>query len=367
MDTPLLFPGRSVASLTDVSLGHWAAASGSTGSTVILPAPGTTAGVDVRGGGPAVHESAILAPGTLSYGADAILLTGGSAFGLAAARGVQDVLAESGVGSPVPGGITVPIVPAAAIFDLGRAATPTEPPGLAAGAAAARAALTARRTTAGDTTVLGEAGSVGAGLGAWCDRGLYRGGLGHALITLGEVQVAALVVANPSGGLLDARGELNAAGVLADFGIGLPRLTGTERAALAAERERRQRSAPADSPRNTTIACIVTNARLDTAEATRLAATAHAGLARAVRPSHTLFDGDTVFALACGTQELPEDSPRDLALTALGAAGADALSTAIVDAVLRVPAAGAVTDPTAPRPLASFAPDLAAAWAGLRN
>lgn len=354
--------GRGLQEIAGVRVGHWADDSALTGTTVVVPRPGTVAGVDVRGGGPAVHETEILAPGTLSYGADAIVLTGGSAYGLATARGVQNVLAHTGAGSPVPGGTTVPIVPAAAIFDLGRSSTGgMHAPDTAQGEMAGEAAL------ASAATAPAVRGSVGAGVGAWCGAGLVRGGLGQAIVTTAELQVAALAVVNSHGSVLDATGRLHGASVLAQYGITPPSVPGADMAELARDHERRNPLGMHDSPRNTTIACIVTNASLDAAETRRVAATAHAGLARAVYPSHTLFDGDTVFALATGDVELEGEEPRAAQLTAVGTAAADALSAAIIDAVLSATDYRDGVKPTTASPpaLCHMAPGLADAWAAI--
>lgn len=347
----------TAAGTPGIRVGHWQSQAALTGVSVIVPPPGTCAGVDVRGGGPASRETAILAPGTLEYGADAVVLTGGSAFGLAAASGVQDALAAADIGCPAGEGLRVPIVPAAAIFDLGRAAGSPQPPAAQAGAAAFAAARAddARR------------GSVGAGTGAWTGRGISRGGLGQASVTtaLGHT-VAAIVVANPMGSVLAADGRLHAAGTLAAYGIDLPAVDPAVVASLHTGTEQ-----PA-GPRNTTIACIVTDAQLSDAQATRLAASAHAGIARAIRPSHTLFDGDTVFALAIGARPLEAGDEAGLDLALLNIAAADALSAAIVDAVLSAGAyvddAGQACQPPrhdSPAPMSAHFPALAQAWAAV--
>ncbi|MYM20791.1 peptidase S58 family protein [Brevibacterium sp. 5221] len=390
--------GAGLGAVPGVRLGLWGSVEALTGVAVVLPPPGTAAGVDVRGGGPASRETAILAPGTLEYGADAVVLTGGSAFGLAAAGGVQAGLAEQGIGCPSGAGLRVPIVPAAAIFDLGRADGAPHPPGEAEG----RAALDDALEPAGGRQPV--RGSAGPGLGAWTGRGVSRGGLGQAAVTTPAGHtVAALVVANPMGTVLGADGGLHAASALAGYGVELPRvdpravrelLTGAGAApgapaatagGAAPPGAGRSSAPPATAgPLNTTIACLVTDAALTDAQATRLAASAHAGIARAVWPSHTLFDGDTVFALALGSQPLPAGPAAGEALALLNIAAADALSAAIVDAVLcaddgpepggsagaghredraRREAEGA-DSPAAPRPpaLASVFPELARAW-----
>ena len=380
-----------------VGLGHWTDHRTLTGVTVLLPPPGTTAGVDVRGGGPATHETEILAPGTLDYGADAIVLTGGSAFGLAAAGGVQEHLKARGIGCEAGDGIRVPIVPAAAIFDLGRCAGAPTPPDRDAGAAAARSAAASLRTNAGshetsvptsDAASHDPRGSVGAGTGAWTGRGISRGGMGQASITTAAGHtVTAVVIANPLGSLLAADGQLHAASTLASYGMTLPRVDPHHAVALregrslfgsATDAHPAPREQTADStchaashPLNTTIACIVTDARLTDAQTTRLAASAHAGISRAVNPSHTIFDGDAVFALSTGAVPLdPREQSVQRAL--LGVAVADALTAAIVDAILL---AGDYVDelghptppprPESPPPLGAVFPQMTQAWLSL--
>jgi L-aminopeptidase/D-esterase-like protein len=362
--------GRGVLEVPGVAVGHCdRTEDGSlTGATVIVPPAGTMAGVDVRGGGPAGHETAILEPGTLTYGADAIVLTGGSALGLVSAHGVKHGMLADGRGFPAPGlpGVTVPIVPAAGIFDLGRGGEPAAPP-------TADDGLSAYRDAGVEQTRI--RGSAGAGQGAWTGRGLVRGGLGSAIVTTPSgFTVAAIVVANPMGSVLDREGRLYSDSVLAGYGIRLPTAAGiADRWAesdLAAPNRPESAGAGAAGAgeRNTTIACVVTDARLDSAMTTRLAQSAHSGLARAIYPSHTMFDGDTVFALATAAHPLGEDIGAQL--VELNIAAADALSAAIVDAVLT---AETYDDPSrltsggqpVPPPLSDVAPELTDAWRAL--
>ena len=275
-----------------------------TGVTVVLCPPGTVAGVDVRGGGPGTHETDALAPGTLVDHADAVALCGGSAFGLVAAHGVQRWCEEHGRGFPVgtaPDGTVrrVPIVPAAAIFDLGRGGDWAARPDASLGYAAAEAASPGPFAR----------GRVGAGTGARTARGGLPGGVGTATVTLpGGVLVSALVV-------------LNAAGAV----------TGAPAPAAGGE-----------AGLNTTLAVVATNARLDVAQATRMAGCGHDGLARTIDPVHTLGDGDTVFALATGTLDPARACSADLpdwpgaaplaGLTTVQSAAATAVAAAVLDA-----------------------------------
>jgi L-aminopeptidase/D-esterase-like protein len=284
-----------------------------TGVTVILPDPGTVAGVDVRGGGPGTHETDALDPRTLVQTIDALVLTGGSAFGLVTAHGVQRWCAEHGIGFRVgpDAGSVVPIVPAAAIFDLGRggdfSAHPTMEMGYDAAAAAA--------ASSPFTPV--ERGNVGAGTGAAISRGRYKGGLGSAALRLPapneHIVVGALAVVNAAGSPWDEEfdpADLVPASALLDTGDAAPAL-------------------------NTTIAAVATNAILDPAEASRTATAAHDGMARALNPVHTLSDGDTVFALATGKEPLAGDDrqARVASLYALHAIAAEAMRLAILDGV----------------------------------
>ncbi|GAA0287698.1 P1 family peptidase [Kineococcus aurantiacus] len=278
-----------------------------TGVTVVLTPPGTVGGVDVRGGGPGTHETDALDPRTLVPTVDAVVLTGGSAYGLVTAHGVQRHLAERGRGFPVgPGpGEVVPIVPAAAVFDLGRGGVfthhPTEAMGYEA-AAAARPGPFAR-------------GVVGAGTGALVG-GRFKGGVGTASARAGAAVVGALAVVNA---------------------VGLP-LTGQARPGDAVPGE----EAPGEEvpgegvpgPLNTTLVVVATDAALDPAETSRTATAAHAGLARALDPVHTLADGDTVFALATGGVALSgERRERVAQLVELQRVAAGVVREAVLDGI----------------------------------
>ncbi|WP_461172062.1 P1 family peptidase [Arthrobacter sp. Z1-9] len=268
------------------------------GVTVVLPPPGTVGSVDVQGGGPATHETDALDPTTLVSAVDAVVLTGGSAYGLASAAGAQRWCEENNRGFAVPGGV-VPIVPAAAIFDLGRggdfSARPTADMGYAATAAAAAEK---------DGHDVGR-GNVGAGTGALLAR-TYKGGVGTASVTLDNgVVVGAIAVVNA---------------------LGLP-----------FDQTRPAVSAPvkAATTTNTTLVVVATNGALDVAECKRTAAASHAGIARALNPSHTLGDGDTVFCLATGAVPLDrsDEAPRQISLITLQSAAADVVRLAILDGV----------------------------------
>jgi L-aminopeptidase/D-esterase-like protein len=289
------------------------------GTTVVLTPPGTVGAVDVRGGAPGTRETDLLDPANSVRHVDAVLLTGGSAFGLAAADGVMRWLEERGRGVAMDGGV-VPIVPGAVIFDLpvgGWDCRPTADFGYAAA------------ESAGTEFALG---TVGAGTGARA--GVLKGGVGTASVTLRSgVTVGALVIVNPAGDVVDpATGRPWQADLIEEFGLMAPPAD--------------QIAAYADihlelSPLNTTIAVVATDAALSPAGCRRMAVAAQDGLARTIRPSHTPLDGDAVFALATGAVEVapPPDTPASMSpettlVTEVGAAAADCLARAVLVGVL---------------------------------
>lgn len=316
----------------DATLGSgWA-----TGVTVVLTPPGTVGAVDGRGGAPGSRETDLLDPANSVRWVDAVVLAGGSAYGLAAADGVMTWLEEQGRGVELDGGV-VPIVPAAVIFDLpvgGWDRRPTAEFGYAAAVAAAG--------PHGDRPA---SGSVGAGAGARA--GVFKGGVGTASTTLelGEhgVTVGALVVVNPTGELIDSTTGLPwSALLIEEFGMSAPP---SEELTVLAGLE------PKSLALNTTIAVVATDAALSPAGCRRVAIAAQDGLARTIRPSHTPVDGDTVFALATGAVEvapLPGTpaamSPETGLITAVGAAAADCMARAVLLGLLAAdPVAGIPT------------------------
>ncbi len=302
-----------LADVAGLRVGHFTDTRRPTGCTVVLAEEGATGGVDVRGGAPATRETDLLDPVKTVSVVHAVLLTGGSAFGLDAATGVMRYLEERGIGVAV-GAARVPIVPAAALFDLG-VGDGSIRPDAAAGLAAARAATTGPVAE----------GSVGAGAGATVGKlfgseRAMRGGLGTASLRLrnGAV-VAALVAVNAVGDVVDPETGVPIAGARSPDGS---RVYGTMRALL----EGHAPGAPF-SGAHTTIGVVATNVALDKAGATRVARMAHDGLARAINPSHTPWDGDTLFALSTGrlTLETPE--------LVVGPLAAEVVARAIVRAV----------------------------------
>jgi len=299
--------------LTDVPgllVGHATDLEHLTGCTVVLcPGQGCVAGVDVRGSAPGTRETDLLRPGQLVERVNAILLAGGSAFGLAAADGVMRYLEERGVGFAV--GVTVvPIVPAAIIFDLTVGDFRVRPDA-AMGYAACAAA------NAGPVAE----GNVGAGTGASVGKALgptqaMKAGVGSASLRLPDgLIVAALMVVNALGDVIDpATGQIIAGARLPDGGW-----ADTARLLLYGA------PAAAAPGHNTVIGVVATNARLDKAQANKVAQMAHDGLARAIRPAHTMGDGDTIFTLSAG--EVTAD------VTRVGQAAADVVASAIGRAV----------------------------------
>ncbi|MFD3529935.1 P1 family peptidase [Streptomyces sp. NPDC058664] len=300
------------------------------GTTVVLaPEGGVVAAVDVRGGGPGTRETDALDPRNVVQRIDAVVLTGGSAYGLESAAGVMAWLEERHRGvrvGPDPSHV-VPVVPAACVFDLGRGGEFTARPDAATGRAAVEAA-----DASGDHARV-ETGAVGAGTGAVV--GGLRGGVGTASTVLDSgITVGALVVVNAVGSAVDpATGTLYGSWFAEG---GPPALPAPAVREAAARRLAEARASTAPPPLNTTLAVVATDAVLTRAQAHKVAGTAHDGIARALRPVHLMNDGDTVFALATGVRELPE-GPGPLALNEVLAAGADLVTRAIVRAVLAAP------------------------------
>ena len=320
---PLLHPG----SLTDVaglSVGHAVVDGRPTGCTVVLCPDGAVCGVAQRGGAPGTRETDLLRPENTVQQVHAVLLTGGSAFGLDAAGGVMSWLEAHGHGLPV-GPARVPIVPAAVLFDLWLGDWRIRP-GADTGFAACEAASVSATAQ----------GNVGAGAGATVGKSFgiahaMKGGLGMASLTVANHTVAALVIVNAIGDVIDADGT-SIAGARTEDGRSLRGSVGSMLAGDVPERVLpAAAAAPAAASSNapgsaTTIGVVATNARLDKAQACALAGLAHHGLSRAVRPV-SANDGDTLFAIATGAN----DTPADLSL--LGVLAAEAVSLAIRNAV----------------------------------
>lgn len=290
-----------------------------TGVTVVVPPPtGAVAGVDVRGGGPGTRETDLLDPRNAVERVHAVVLTGGSAFGLAAVDGVVPRLYAEGTGYPVGGpGEVVPIVPAAVVFDLGRGGEFAHHPDAALGAEAYDAA----------SADLVE-GSHGAGTG--CRVGGLAGGVGSASATLPDGSVVgALAVVNAVGSAVDpATGELWAARHCLDGD--LPGLRRPDVADLDAARHRAAEQPEPRPPLATTLVVLATDLTLTKAQCQKVSGLGHDGLARAINPVHTMFDGDTVFTLATGERPAPDPAAFHALLTVAG----DAVTRAVARGVL---------------------------------
>ena len=296
---------ETLTAIEGITVGHATNTAARTGCTVILCPSGATAGVDVRGAAPGTRETDALRSGRLVQKAHAVLLTGGSAFGLDAAGGVVQYLAERNVGFPA-GSVRVPIVPAAVIFDLSVGDAEVRPD---------RAMGYQACLNATDEPVA--MGTVGAGTGATVGKApgvtSSPGGVGSACVHLDSgLIVAAITVVNALGNVVNpTTGEILAGG--------------TENGNLVDITERLL-EADIVQGTNTTIGVVATNATLTPAEVNRVAEMAHDGMARAIRPAHTMFDGDTLFALATGAH-------TGSSVNTVGILAAEVVAAAIVSAV----------------------------------
>ncbi|MBZ0303256.1 MAG: P1 family peptidase [Anaerolineae bacterium] len=321
MTIPTRTTNNTLTAIAGVRVGHATHLEGATGCTVVLCPEGTIGGVDQRGGAPGTRETDLLRPSHHVHTVNAILLSGGSAFGLSAADGVMRFLEERGQGYRSGAGYVVPIVPAAILFDLTLGKQGIRPDS-AMGYAACLAAS--------DEPV--EQGSVGAGTGCrigamYGNARATKGGVGSAYIAIDdELAVAALVAVNAVGDVLDEQGRI-LAGLRTDAAssqfVGmLEALRGTARTVAPATRD------------NTVIGVVATNARLSKEQVNKLAQMANNGVAQTIRPAHTMFDGDTMFALATGAV--------DANVSVVGAFAAEAVGQAIRRAVRAAKSVGEV-------------------------
>ena len=304
-------------------VGHWSDPQAETGCTVLLPPRGNVASCDIRGSSPSSRELPLLDPERRLTEVHGILLTGGSAFGLAAADGVVSWLAERGIGYQTP--ITpVPIVPAAVIFDLGRGRDDIRP-GPTEGRAACDAAT-------GDGIATGRVGAgTGATVGKWAGfEHAVPGGLGIAAVRSGKLAAHALVVVNAVGDVLATDNEVLAGSTDAHGAYG-PRPP-------SATRGPAHEYPGGGAPENTVLAVVAVESRLGKRDARWLAARAADGITVSVRPAHTRYDGDVVFAVAAG-----EARAGGADLDVLGRLATDAVAAAVRDAV-----AASVRDAVAP-------------------
>ena len=306
--------GGAITDVAGIKVGHFTDPRRPTGCTVILAEEGAVGGVDVRGSAPGTRETDLLNPMHLVEKVHAVVLTGGSAFGLDAATGVMRYLEERGIGYDA-GVAKVPIVPAAVLFDL------------ALGDAKIRPDASAGFAAAGDASSAPPAeGNVGAGAGATVGKlfGFARamkGGIGTASVTVANLTAGAIVAVNAVGDVIDPATGNVVAGARTPDG---KRTLNAARAVLRGELPSMLRPGTA-----TAIGPIATNAVLTKAQAQKLAQMAHDGLARTINPVHTMFDGDTIFALATGKANRPGN------MTLLGIMAAEAMAAAVLRAVLR--------------------------------
>jgi L-aminopeptidase/D-esterase-like protein len=318
--------GRGLTEVHGLRVGHHTLSERLTGCTVILvDGEGGVGGVSQRGGAPGTRETDLLDPLNMVDKVNAVVLSGGSAYGLDAAQGVVRYLEERNVGWKVGANGVVPIVPAAILFDLGFGGNPKVRPTADCGYRAASAASAAGVS----------AGNVGAGAGATVGKmgggRSMKGGLGSAAIALPDgLVVAAIVAVNAVGDIIDPGTGQTVAGVRTEDGKSLADARKLLRSGALMRR-------PAPRPgENTTIGLVATNARLTKADVNRLALMGDDGFAKAIVPSHTVGDGDTVFALATGRWT------GDANLTVLGAMAAEAMAEAIVRAVAAAETANGV-------------------------
>lgn len=306
-------PNATLTAVPGVKVGHFTLGGRPTGCTVVLTEAGATAGVDVRGTAPATRETDLLNPVDIVQQIHAIVLSGGSAFGLDSASGVMKYLEEKGIGFPF-GGAHVPTVPAASLFDL-PVGDPAIRPTADCGYQAAKAA------TSGPVAE----GSIGAGAGATVGKlgGLDRamkGGIGSAALTMPDgLIVAAIVAVNAAGDVIDPATGKVIAGVRTADGKGF-----ADARVLIRTGGPRRAGGPGE---HTTIGIIATNAVLTKTQATRVAQMAHDGYARAISPSHTPNDGDAIFAIATGSKTAAANAGT------IGELAAEVMADAIVRAV----------------------------------
>ena len=309
---------NAITDVEGIKVGHYSHQEALSGVTVVLCPHGAVAGVDVRGAAPGGRETDLLDPVNLVQKVQAVTLSGGSVYGIRTADGVIDYLAQKGLGFPLQKGQVAPIVPGAVLFDLGRGAFYPPPISLDWGHMACEAA------SSGPVSM----GCVGAGAGAVS--GGLKGGLGTASEVLPSgITVGALAAVNSLGS-----GFNPMSGLAWEAGLEME----GEFEGMAAKAKEPPPSGAGEPSQNTTIGVVAVDARLNKPQAKKLAQMAHDGLARAIRPAHTMFDGDTIFCLATGQKDLPQvegffDAASAQAINKLGRAAADCFSRAVMHAL----------------------------------
>jgi L-aminopeptidase/D-esterase-like protein len=313
--TPMQVREGFITDVDGIKVGHFTDSRRPTGCTVILYEQGAVAGVDVRGSAPGTRETDLLKPTNLVDKVNAIVLSGGSAFGLDSATGVMRYLEEHDAGYSTAAG-KVPIVPAAILYDLNVGDGKIRPNA----DAGYKACGNAKKGPV-------EEGSVGAGAGATVGKigggKAMKGGIGTSSIKLGNgLVVGAIVAVNCVGDVIDPKTGTTIAGARTADGKGFLNIVETYRSGRGV----------ASTGQNTTIGVVATNARFDKTQMTKIAEMSHDGLARAINPAHTPSDGDTLFAMSTGTSAIQAN------LTAIGALAAEAVSEAILRAVMKAKA-----------------------------
>lgn len=320
---------ESITQIPGILAAHTTKTDAATGCTVIICPHGAVGAVDVRGGAPATRETDLLRPEETVQQLHAVVLSGGSAFGLAASCGVAEELERAGIGLDVGVGL-VPIVSGACLFDLVVGDAHVRPT-VEDGAMAVRAALIEKDQDPADRTPLAR-GNVGAGTG--CSVGKVAGlehamkaGLGEAVECVGSLVCGAVTAVNALGDVVDPQTGKPVAGKLSNDGTYVEGSTNTLLAIPDAMREIGF-DAPGANRTNTTISCVITNARLTKAQATKVAQMAADAYAHAIRPTHTTNDGDTIFVMATGELDVPVDVVGVLATRVLEQAIVDGARSA---------------------------------------
>jgi L-aminopeptidase/D-esterase-like protein len=325
--TPTALPdaAKGLTAVEGIKVGHFTLSERPTGCTVVLAPDGTTGGVDVRGGAPGTRETDLLNPVNNVQIVNAIVLSGGSAYGLDAASGVMRYLDEHNIGYPIAGTV-VPIVPGAILMDLGFGGKPKIRPsadcGYQAATAASEAAVTEGNVGAGAGATIGKMGGAGRAM---------KAGVGSSAIVMPNgLVVAAIVAVNAVGDIINPATGHVIAGVRTEDGKGLADARKLLRSGAFFNR-------PAQAPRageNTTIGIVATNAKLTKVQTEKMAMMAHDGYGRAISPVHTPGDGDTIFALATGKFS------GEVNYGLVGALAAEAMADAIVRAATQATSSG---------------------------
>ncbi|MDO5027594.1 MAG: P1 family peptidase [Tissierellia bacterium] len=297
-----------ITDIEGIKIGHAQNFEAGTGVTVLLPPEGNTCAVDVRGGGPGSRETDLLAPENSVQGVNALVLSGGSAYGLASSIGVVEGLEKDGIGFKVPAGI-VPIVSQAILYDLDYKSYNIRPDKEMGLLAYKNASENEKRQ-----------GIIGAGTGATVGKALgmeyaMKSGLGQACIEIGELKIAAIVALNAMGDIFDYEKQKQIAGIRKDN-------------LFISSLDVFKNYMAKPGQLNTTIGIVATNAILDKSQLKKVASMSHNGYARSINPVHTMYDGDTIFSLA--TNKIPAD------INVVGSFAAMAMSRAIANAIYSV-------------------------------